>query len=121
MKPPIRLPEHFAGLAPWTPKLVAEPNGQHVRHARLEGEFVWHRHAEEDELFLVLEGAFDMHLREAVHRLEAGDLFVVPRGVEHKPVAPEPCVVLIFEPAGVRNTGEAVNERTLEPDELERL
>lgn len=118
---PIRLPEHFADLAPWTPKLVAELNGQHVRLARLEGEFIWHSHAAEDELFLVLEGEFDMHLRDAVHRLASGDLFVVPRGVEHKPVAPAPCTVLLFEPASVRNTGEVVNERTLEADELERL
>lgn len=118
---PVRLAEHFADLAPWTPRLVAELNGQHVRLARLEGEFIWHHHADEDELFLVLEGAFEMHLRDTVQRLEAGDLFVVPRGVEHKPVAPEPCTVLIFEPATVRNTGEVVNERTLEADELERL
>ena len=115
------LADHFGALKPWTPRLVSELNGQHVRLARLEGEFIWHQHAEEDELFLVLQGSFEMHLRDGIQRIGEGDLFVVPRGVEHKPVAPEPCTVLIFEPASVRNTGEIENERTIDPDQLEAL
>jgi mannose-6-phosphate isomerase-like protein (cupin superfamily) len=106
---------------PWSPKIVAELNGQHVKLAKLEGEFIWHSHAAEDELFLVLAGQLEMHLRERVIVLNEGDLCVVPRGVEHKPVATPRAEVLLFEPQATRNTGELDNERTIEADELERL
>jgi mannose-6-phosphate isomerase-like protein (cupin superfamily) len=96
----------------WGPRIVAELNGQHVKLAKLEGEFVWHRHAEEDELFLVLEGRLAIHLRDRVVELEPGQMFVVPRGVEHKPVAEGVAEVLLFEPASTRNTGDVVEERT---------
>jgi mannose-6-phosphate isomerase-like protein (cupin superfamily) len=109
----LRLAEHFADLEPWTPRLVAELNGQHVRLARLEGAFSWHAHAEADELFLVLEGAFDLELRDRVVTLRKGELFVVPRGVEHRPVAHEPCVVLLFEPAEVQTAGDSDDPRGL--------
>jgi mannose-6-phosphate isomerase-like protein (cupin superfamily) len=91
----------------WSPRLIASLNGQEVKLAKLGGEFVWHAHADADELFLVIEGSFEMHYRDRVDVLNEGDLTVVPRGVEHKPVAPGPCSVLLFEPAGVVNTGDA--------------
>jgi mannose-6-phosphate isomerase-like protein (cupin superfamily) len=98
----------------WSPRIVGELNGQHVKLAKLEGEFVWHRHAEEDELFLVLEGRLAIHLRDRVVELEPGQLFVVPRGVEHKPVADGEVHVLLFEPVSTRNTGDVVEERTVQ-------
>lgn len=117
-----------AGLASfserWSPRLVAELNGQHVRLAKLEGDFVWHHHAAEDELFLVLAGRLLLDLRDPDQRtveLGPGQLFVVPRGTEHRPRAPEETHVLLFEPAATRNTGQLENELTVDPDDLERL
>ncbi|MCA9517637.1 MAG: cupin domain-containing protein [Myxococcales bacterium] len=104
----------------WSPRVVGELNGQHVKLAKLEGEFVWHHHEHEDELFLVLEGTLTMRLRERDVVLAPGELFIVPRGVEHQPVAGEGEVhVLLFEPASTLNTGNLRNERTV--DDLERL
>ena len=93
--------------AHWDPQVVAALNGQEVRMARLLGEFVWHRHAEEDELFLVLEGRLRILFRDGEATLGPGELLVVPRGVEHKPVADEECRVLLFEPASTVKTGDA--------------
>ncbi len=108
--------------ATWSPRIVAVLNGQEVKVAKLEGEFVWHAHADEDELFLVVKGSLDLHLRDRVVHLEEGQLFVVPRGVEHKPVAPGECHVLLFEPAGVRNTGDATDDpRTVEGSDVPRI
>ena len=101
----------------WTPKIVAELNGQHVKLAKLEGEFVWHHHEHEDELFLVLHGRLLMHLRDQTVELNPGHCLVVPRGVEHKPEALEETHVLLFEPAGTLNTGNLRNERTVEDPE----
>ena len=98
----------------WQPRIVGELNGQHVKVVKLQGEFVWHHHESEDELFLVVKGAMDMHLRDAVIHLGEGDFFIVPRGVEHKPVADGEAHVLLFEPAGTLNTGNVRNERTFE-------
>lgn len=104
----------------WSPKLAAELNGQHVKLARLAGEFEWHHHADADELFLVIEGQLDIELRDAPNlHLESGELVVVPAGVEHKPVAPGEAHVLLFEPAGTRNTGETETERTVEVERLQ--
>ena len=91
--------------ASWVPKIVGELNGQYVKVVRFENEYVWHQHADEDEMFLVLDGKIDIHFRDGVVPLEQGDMIVVPRGVEHKPVAPRPAHVLLFEPASTRNTG----------------
>lgn len=99
---------------PWSPRIVAELNGQQVKLAKLEGEFVWHHHQSEDELFLVLKGRLEMHFRDHVVTLEEGDCIVVPRGTEHKPVAKEEVHVLLFEPAGTLNTGNVRDERTIE-------
>ena len=98
----------------WQPRIVGELNGQHVKVVKLQGEFVWHHHESEDELFLVVKGAMDMHLRDAIIPLGEGDFFIVPRGVEHKPVANDEAHVLLFEPASTLNTGNVRNERTFE-------
>lgn len=103
----------------WSPRVVAELNGQYVKLAKTEGAFVWHSHEHEDELFLVLEGQLALHLRDRVVTLGPGELFVVPRGVEHKPVGS--ASVLLFEPVATRNTGAVDEARTIEPGELERI
>ncbi|MDX1396026.1 MAG: cupin domain-containing protein [Gemmatimonadota bacterium] len=98
----------------WSPKIVAELNGQHVKVVKLEGEFVWHHHEREDELFLVVAGEIDIHFRDRVVHLTEGELLVVPRGVEHKPVAEREAHVLLFEPASTLNTGNVRADRTVE-------
>jgi mannose-6-phosphate isomerase-like protein (cupin superfamily) len=95
----------------WVPKIVGELNGQHVKVAKLEGEYVWHAHANEDEMFLVVDGELELQLRDRVVTLGPGEFFIVPRGVEHRPVARARCSIVLFEPASVRNTGEHVDER----------
>ncbi|MDJ0852074.1 MAG: cupin domain-containing protein [Myxococcota bacterium] len=101
----------------WSPRVVGELNGQHVKLAKLEGEFVWHHHELEDELFLVLRGHLAIHLRDRVVELDEGEFFIVPRGVEHKPVAAAETHVLLLEPAATVNTGNVRNERTVEAPE----
>ena len=91
----------------WDPKIVAELNGQYVKLVRFQGPFTWHKHESEDEMFLVIEGAFDMELRDRTVHLAAGEFFVVPRGVEHRPVAEKEALVLLFEPVATLNTGDA--------------
>jgi mannose-6-phosphate isomerase-like protein (cupin superfamily) len=103
----------------WSPRIVAELNGQHVKLVKLRGEFVWHHHDDEDELFLVLAGRLRMQLRDREVELLPGEMLVVPRGVEHRPVADEEVHVMLFEPASTLNTGNVRNERTvLEPARL---
>lgn len=103
----------------WQPKIVGELNGQHVKVVKLLGEFVWHHHADEDEMFLVLHGSLTIEFRDRTVSLDAGEFCIVPRGVEHKPVAREEVHVLLFEPAATRNTGNVCNERTVEqPDRI---
>jgi mannose-6-phosphate isomerase-like protein (cupin superfamily) len=98
----------------WAPRVVAQLNGQHVKLAKLDGAFVWHAHEAEDELFLVVAGRLRMELRDAPIELGPGQLCVVPRGVEHRPVALDGvCSVLLFEPASTVNTGDAGGERTV--------
>jgi mannose-6-phosphate isomerase-like protein (cupin superfamily) len=99
---------------PWSPRIVAELNGQHVKLVKLEGEFVWHHHEHEDELFLVVQGELDLHLRDRVVTLRAGEFYVVLRGVEHKPVAGREAHVLLLEPAGTVNTGNVRDARTVD-------
>jgi mannose-6-phosphate isomerase-like protein (cupin superfamily) len=96
----------------WDPKIVAELNGQHVKLAKVKGEFIWHHHEDEDELFLILKGCLTMHFRDRVVELDEGDCLVVPKGVEHKPEAKDDTHILMFEPAGTLNTGNVENERT---------
>ena len=102
----------------WSPKVIAELNGQQVKVAKLLGEFEWHFHEQEDELFWVIEGCLEIHLRDKVIELQRGELFVVPRGVEHKPVAREECQIVLFEPAGTLNTGNIVNDHTVPEPEV---
>lgn len=103
----------------FSPKLVAELNGQSVKLVKLQGSFVWHHHDEEDELFMVIKGRLRMELRDGDIVLEEGEMLVVPRGVEHRPSAEEETHILLFEPATTLNTGNVRNERTVE--QLERL
>lgn len=105
--------------AHWQPKIIGELNGQQVKLSKFQGAFDWHHHENEDELFLVLSGSFRMELRDRVIELSEGDMLIVPRGVEHRPVAERECAVMLFEPAGTLNTGNARTDRTL--DRLERL
>jgi mannose-6-phosphate isomerase-like protein (cupin superfamily) len=100
--------------APWDPHVVGDLNGQHVKLVKLHGEFVWHHHEREDELFLVLRGRFRMDFRDRQVWVEEGEFLIVPRGVEHRPVAEEEAEVLLFEPAGTLNTGNVRNQRTVE-------
>jgi mannose-6-phosphate isomerase-like protein (cupin superfamily) len=93
--------------AHWSPKIVAELNGQHVKLVKFQGEFVWHQHEHEDELFLVVRGSFRMEFRDRVVLLQEGEMLVVPRGVEHRPVADAEVCVLLFEPVATVNTGSA--------------
>jgi len=97
----------------WSPRIVGELNGQHVKLVKFQGEFVWHKHDHEDELFLVLKGRFRMEFRDREIALEEGEFLVVPRGVEHRPVADEEVHVLLFEPSGTLNTGDVKDERTV--------
>lgn len=96
----------------WSPKIVGELNGQQVKIAKVEGEFVWHQHENEDELFLVVKGKLRIEFRDKVEELNEGELLVVPKGVEHKPVAEEECWIMMFEPASTLNTGNVQNEKT---------
>ena len=96
----------------WAPRIVARVNDTDVKLARIRGEFVWHHHADEDEMFVVLHGRLLMQFREREQWIEPGEFIVVPRGVEHRPVAPEEVEMLLIEPRGTLNTGNVVNERT---------
>jgi mannose-6-phosphate isomerase-like protein (cupin superfamily) len=97
----------------WSPKIVGELNGQQVKLVKFQGPFVWHHHDHEDELFLVVKGRFRMEFRDRHVWLEEGEFLIVPRGVEHRPVAEEEAHVLLFEPASTLNTGNVRNERTV--------
>lgn len=111
----VNLAEKFSRFTEtWTPKVVAELNGQHVRIAKLEGPFLWHAHDDADELFLVVEGQLRIELRDRPPVvLGPGELFVVPRGVEHRPVAEPTAHVVLFEPAETAHTGAVESERTV--------
>lgn len=116
----INLREAFSRFQDtWSPKVIGEVNGHQVKLAKLQGEFLWHRHEHEDELFLVVKGRLEIRLRDGSITLEEGELAIVPRGVEHLPIAPDGAHVLLVEPASTVNTGEVRNERTL--DDLEHL
>jgi len=97
----------------WDPKIVGELNGQHVKLVKFQGDFVWHHHEHEDELFLVVKGRFTMEFRDRQVPLEEGEFLIVPRGVEHRPVAKDQVHVLLFEPATTVNTGNVMSERTI--------
>ncbi|MBX3474146.1 MAG: cupin domain-containing protein [Planctomycetes bacterium] len=119
----VNLAESFTRIEkPWSPTIVGELNGQYVKLARFDGAYVWHSHQAEDELFLVVSGRLNIELRDRTVELSPGEFFVVPRGVEHRPVAQPNAEVLLFEPASTLNTGNApANEWTRRPDQLDRL
>ncbi len=112
--------EKFESFAEhWSPRLIAECNGQHVRIAKVQGEFIWHTHEDADELFMVVKGHLTIRLRAGDVTLNENELFVVPRGVEHMPVAEQECWIMLFEPADTLNTGDQRSERTV--TKIERI
>ena len=114
---PINLDDKFGLFADqWSPRVVAELNDYQFKLARIEGEFVWHSHADTDEAFIVVDGEMSIEFRDGCVELKAGEMFVVPRGVEHKPVAHSECRIMLIEPRGVVNTGDAGGERTAAGD-----
>ncbi|HEX8391437.1 MAG TPA: cupin domain-containing protein [Longimicrobium sp.] len=114
MPEPISLREKLSRFDDhWNPRVIAELNGQHVKLAKFRGEFIWHDHADEGELFMVLRGSFRMEFRDRTVEVREGEILVVPRGVEHRPVADEEVHVLLFEPASTRHTGDVVDARTV--------
>ena len=113
----VRLAEKFALIKEhWRPKSVAELNGQEVKLVKFKGEFPWHHHENEDEMFFAVRGNFRIEFRDKSVELSPGDFVVVPRGAEHRPVADEEVEVMLFEPAGVRNTGNIVDEVYTAPE-----
>jgi mannose-6-phosphate isomerase-like protein (cupin superfamily) len=98
----------------WTPKIIGELNGQQVKLAKLQGEFVWHDHKNEDELFYVIKGQLLIELKDKTITLNEGDLYIVPRGVAHKPIAHEEVHIMLFEPASIEHTGNVQHEITKE-------
>jgi len=106
MPPVVNLTAKLAGIAEhWRPRLVGELNGQAVKLVKLQGEFVWHHHDAEDELFLVISGRLRVEFRDGARELGPGEFLIVPRGMEHRTLASDETAVLLFEPLGVRNTG----------------
>ncbi len=116
----INLSEKFSKIHDyWNPRIAGELNGQMVKLVKFKGEFVWHKHDDEDEMFLVIDGEFIMELRDRTIVLKANEFIIIPRGVEHRPVAPNEVSVMLFEPASTLNTGDARGELTKEI--LERI
>lgn len=116
----INLADKFSRISThWDPKIIGELNGQHVKLVKVQGSFVWHKHDGEDELFLIVRGQTSIEFRDQTVRLQEGELIIVPRGVEHRPVAEHEAHVLLFEPASTVNTGDSPGERTVpNPDWL---
>ena len=111
----VNFAEKFSKFADhWSPHVIAQLNDLHVKIAKIKGEFVWHSHPDTDELFIVNKGEMVIHLRDREVAMRAGDMFVVPKGVEHKPVAVEECEIVMIEPAGTVNTGDAGGDLTVE-------
>ena len=98
----------------WSPRIIAQLNDYHFKIAKIEGEFVWHSHPETDEVFIVIEGEFEIQLRDGNLTLTEGEMCVIPKGVEHRPVAEKECAIMLVEPAGTLNTGDAGGDHTVE-------
>lgn len=105
----------------WVPKVVGSLNGQYVKVAKLEGEYTWHSHAKEDEMFLVIHGELLLEFRDHAVTVRPGEFCIVPQGIEHRPIANKLVSIVLFEPQSVRNTGDAVDDRTIESDDLEHI
>lgn len=109
----VNLAEKFSLFSEyWSPKIVGELNGQHVMLARFKGEFVWHKHDHEDEMFFIVDGSLKIEFRDKTVTLRKDEFLIVPKGVEHKPVAENEVLVMLFEPASTLNTGDTENELT---------
>ena len=118
----INLAEKFASFdETWTPRIVGELNGQYVKVVKCKGAYVWHHHDYEDEMFLVIRGGLTIFLRDRAIELKKGEFCIVPRGVEHKPVADDSADVVLIEPTSTRNTGNVDHEYTIEPADLEHI
>lgn len=114
---PINLEDKFSKFSEhWSPKIIAQMNDYHFKLAKVQGEFVWHDHPETDEVFLVVKGQLEIHFRDGKVTLNEGEMFVVPKGVEHKPVTEQECHILLIEPVGTVNTGDVVDEKTAPTD-----
>ncbi len=114
----VDLKDGFARIdAHWKPRIAGEWNGQHVKLVKFQGPFVWHSHEHEDEMFLVFDGAFRMEFRDRTVELSVGQFLIVPRGVEHRPVAEHEVQVVLFEPAGTLNTGNTRGAFTVDAPE----
>jgi len=114
---PINFQEKLSKFSEhWSPKIIAQMNDYHLKLAKVQGEFVWHDHPETDEVFLVVKGKLDIHFRDGEISLNEGELYVVPKGVEHKPVAESECHILLIEPTGTVNTGDVVSDKTAPND-----
>lgn len=110
---PINLAGKFSRFSDqWSPKIIASVNDYHIKLAKIQGEFVWHAHSETDEAFFVLQGTMSIEFRDGRVDLQKGEMFVVPKGVVHKPVAAQECHIMLIEPAGTVNTGDAGGEKT---------
>jgi mannose-6-phosphate isomerase-like protein (cupin superfamily) len=113
----VNLQDKFAKFSEhWSPKIVAQMNDYHFKLAKVQGEFVWHNHPDTDEVFLVVKGLLEIYFRDGLVTLNEGEMFVVPKGVEHMPVAEHECHILLVEPAGTVNTGDVVDEKTAASD-----
>jgi mannose-6-phosphate isomerase-like protein (cupin superfamily) len=120
MNPKVNLSEKFSAFSEhWSPKVAGELNGQQVKLVKFVGDFVWHSHEHEDEMFLVVKGRFRMDYRDGSEWIEEGEFVIVPRGLEHKPFAEEEVWVVLFEPASTVNTGSTGGDRTVV--ELDRI
>ena len=114
---PINFKDKFSKFNDhWSPKVIAEMNDYQFKLVKVQGEFVWHDHPDTDEVFVVLDGKLDIEFRDGKVSLESGEMFVVPKGVEHKPVGENECNILLIEPRGVVNTGDADSKLTAEND-----
>src|SRR4051812_33206180 len=113
----INLRDKFGRIGEqWQPRVVAEMNDYQFKLAKIQGEFIWHSHAETDEVFIVVDGQMSLEFRDGKVDLKAGEMYVVPRGVEHKPIAVDECAIMLVEPRGTVNTGEVGGERTAPND-----
>jgi mannose-6-phosphate isomerase-like protein (cupin superfamily) len=116
-KSPINLQQKLTKFSEqWSPKIIAQMNDYHFKLAKVQGEFVWHSHADTDEVFFVLEGELIIEFRDGPVTLKKGELFVVPKGVEHRPLAAQECHIMLVEPAGLVNTGDAGGDLTAPND-----
>ncbi len=112
----VNLSEKFALIGEhWRPKVVGELNGQEIKLVKFQGEFPWHQHENEDEMFMALKGSFRIEFRDKIAELSEGEFIIVPRGVEHRPVAEMEVEVLLFEPANLKNTGNVESEEFTAP------